>query len=312
MDGPSGDDVVVDCADPIGDLAARCAFPDAVDGESLSLAVSGGADSLALMILARHLGLAVTAIHVDHGLRPGSAVEADVVRLAADRFGAGFRSLSVAVEPGPNLESRARDARYGALPPDVLTGHTADDQAETILMFLMRGVGPAGLAGIDPATRPLLGLRRTDTEEVCRRVGVEPVDDPSNRDPRFRRNRVRRELIPLMNDIAERDVVPLVARAASLLRDQRGIVDVAVTGIEPTDAAKLAALPPALAREVLRRWYLETTESPYGPDASALDRMVDVASGVTRATDCGGGWRLDRSGGTLRLVHAMVGDDGIR
>ncbi|MHB1854368.1 MAG: ATP-binding protein, partial [Acidimicrobiales bacterium] len=98
--------------------------------------MSGGADSLALLVLAVATGRAVTAFHVDHGLRPGSAAEADRVAAAAAGLGAGFRALSVEVEPGPNLEARARAARRAVLPPDASTGHTADDQAETVLLNL--------------------------------------------------------------------------------------------------------------------------------------------------------------------------------
>ena len=126
----------------------------------MTCAVSGGADSLGLLVLAVDAGCTVTAVHVDHGLRAGSAAEADVVRAAADRFGAGFRSLSVAVAPGPNLEARARRARYEALPPDALVGHTADDQAETVLLNLIRGAGLDGLAGMAPGRRPIRALRR--------------------------------------------------------------------------------------------------------------------------------------------------------
>ena len=149
--GPSG-------TTQLSGLLARCDFPAA--GTDVTCAVSGGADSLALLVLATHAGCRVTAVHVDHGIRPGSAGEAEVVRAAAERFGADFRAEAVAVVPGPNLEARARAARYGVLPPDVLTGHTADDQAETVLLNLARGAGLDGLAGMAPARRPLRRLRR--------------------------------------------------------------------------------------------------------------------------------------------------------
>src|SRR5688572_2097535 len=96
------------------DLLPRCRFPTA--GTVVTCAVSGGADSLALLVLATAAGLDVTAVHVDHGLRPGSAGEADVVAAAAERFGAAFRAERVVVELGPNLEARARAARYAVLP----------------------------------------------------------------------------------------------------------------------------------------------------------------------------------------------------
>ena len=93
---------------------------------------------MALLALASSAGLEVTAIHVDHGIRPGSSEEADIVAATAERFGAQFESRSVTVDAGPNLEERARQARYSVLPEKVLTGHTADDQAETILLALLQ------------------------------------------------------------------------------------------------------------------------------------------------------------------------------
>src|SRR5437879_6492898 len=104
-------------------LGERCSFP--IAGSDVTCAVSGGADSLALLVLAAAAGCRVTAVHVDHGLRPGSAAEADVVAAAAARVGAAFRAEQAPVGAGPNLEERAREARYDVLPPDVLTGHTA-------------------------------------------------------------------------------------------------------------------------------------------------------------------------------------------
>ena len=127
---------------------------------------------MTLMVLAIAAGCVVTAVHVDHGLRPGSAAEADVVAAAAARFGAAFRSETVEVRIGPNLEARARDARYAVLPNDVMTGHTADDQAETMLINLMRGASSTGLAGMRPGPRrPILALRRASDRQVLPRLG---------------------------------------------------------------------------------------------------------------------------------------------
>src|SRR6478672_3314721 len=188
-------------SDPgVAALLARCSFPRA--GTAVSCAVSGGADSLALLVLAVAAGCRVTAVHVDHGLREGSAAEADVVAAASARFGAAFQATRVELEPGPNLEARARAARYAALPPDVLTGHTADDQAETVLINLLRGAALDGLSGMRRTPRrPLLALRRSEPRALCDAVDLVPVDDPSNADPRFVRNRVRHELLPLLTDI---------------------------------------------------------------------------------------------------------------
>ncbi len=155
---------------------------------------------------------------------------------------------------GPNLEARARAARYGVLPADVLTGHTADDQAETMLLSLLRGAGLDGLAGMRRARRPLLDLRRIETRALCRYLRLTPLDDPTNDSPAIRRNRVRHELLPLIDDIAERDVVPILARQADLLRDEADLLDELAAGLDPTDAHALAAAPVALARRAIRRW----------------------------------------------------------
>ena len=147
-----------------GALLARCTFPD--PGSDLVCGVSGGPDSLALLVLAAGSGCRVTAVHVDHGLRPGSAAEAEVVAEAAQRFGARFESARVVVEDGPNLEARARHARREVLGPEAATGHTADDQAETVLGNLLRGAGVDGLAAMRPGpdTRcSLCGVPRPST-----------------------------------------------------------------------------------------------------------------------------------------------------
>src|SRR5205807_2102680 len=204
-------------------------------------------DSLALLVLAVAAGCVATAVHVDHGLRDGSADEADVVCDAAARLGTGFRAERVQVPPGPNLEARARAARYAVLPADVLTGHTADDQAETILLNLLRGAGRTGLAGMAPGRHPLLRLRRRETRELCAAEGLTPVDDPSNVDPAQRRNRVRAALVPPLDAIVERDVVPLLARQAELMRDEDDLLDELAAAVDPTDARLLAAAPAALA-----------------------------------------------------------------
>jgi tRNA(Ile)-lysidine synthase len=281
----------------VTDLLARCTFDP--PGTDVACAVSGGADSTALIAFAVAAGLRVTAIHVDHGLRPGSADEADVVRKTADQLGASFRSERVVLEDGPNLEARARTARYAALPIDVLTGHTADDQAETMLINLLRGAASSGLAAMRPTPQhPLLALRRRDTVAVCAALGLTVVHDASNTDRRFLRNRVRHELLPLMSDLAQRDPVPLLTRQAQLLRDESDLLDTLAEAVDPTDARGLAAAPPALARRAVRRWL--TAGHP--PDLATVDRVLAVARGEASACDVGGGRRVERSQQRLRLV----------
>ena len=256
--------------------------------------MSGGADSLALLVLAAAAGLDVTAVHVDHGMRRGSAAEAGVVRDAAARFGAAFVAEQVEVVPGPNVEARARAARYAVLPPGALTGHTADDQAETVLLNLLRGAGVDGLAGIRPGpTKPLLGLRRAETRALCDELGLVPVDDPSNDDLSLRRNRVRHELVPLLDAIAERDVAAVLARQAGLLADDAALLDELAAAMDPTDARALVAAPPALARRAVRRWLYDGCDHP--PDSATVERVLAVARGDAKATEVGGGRRVHRS-----------------
>ncbi|HQV58093.1 MAG TPA: tRNA lysidine(34) synthetase TilS, partial [Ilumatobacteraceae bacterium] len=196
----------------IDQLIARCTFPAA--GTDVTCAVSGGADSLALIVLAVRAGCRVTAIHVDHQLRAGSAAEADIVAVHAAALGARFERRVVDVGPGPNVEARARAARYAVLPFGVMTGHTADDQAETIILNLMRG-SIGGLSGMRATTergvqRPLLNLRRSDTVAVCAEMGIQPISDPSNADLSLRRNAVRHRILPLLSEIADRDIAPIL------------------------------------------------------------------------------------------------------
>ena len=280
------------------DLLGRCRFPP--PGSELTCAVSGGADSLALLALAVEAGCRVTAVHVDHQLRPGSAAEAEAVAEAARRLGAGFRSVSVRVAPGPNLQARARQARWSVLPADAATGHTADDQAETVLINLMRGAGSPGLAGMRPGPRhPILALRRAETRQLCAERGLPAVEDPTNSDRRFLRSRVRHELVPLLSQLAGRDVVPVLARQAELLREESDLLDALAAALDPADARRLSAAPPALARRALRSWIRAL--GPHPPPAASVERALEVARGRARAAELGGGSRVRRSAGRLFL-----------
>jgi tRNA(Ile)-lysidine synthase len=288
---------------PVVALLDRCSFPPA--GTPVTCAVSGGRDSLALLVLATAAGCDVSVTHVDHGLRPETATEAKTVAEAAARFGARFETIAVAVEPGPNLEARARAARYAVLPPGVLTGHTADDQAETVLLNLLRGAGLDGLGGMGRGgpgapIRPLIRLRRSDTGGVCAAAGLVPIDDPTNLDPSIRRNRVRHEILPLLDDVAGRDVVAVLARQAELLAADAKLLDALAIALDPTDAGALAAAPVPLARRAIRAW-LRSTDERHPPDSAAVERVLDVARGMRLATEIAGGRRVARTSGRLRV-----------
>ena len=302
-------------ADTAAELDAyvdRCTFDTSVgttgwrghDGASaaqLVCGVSGGPDSAALLVLAcrfaQRSGAGVNAVHVDHGVRADGPAEAAHVQTLCDRLGAALAVVAAQVPPGPNLQARARRARHEALGPHALLGHTADDQAETVLLHLMRGGALDALAGMRADRRPLLGLRRRDTERVCALIGYEPLRDPSNADRRYRRSRVRHELLPLLCDIAQRDVVPLLARAAPLAAAEADLLDALAAEIDPTSAAELRGAPEALARRAIRAWL--RTEHP--PDAAAVERVLAVAQHTHRATQVSGARRVVRSADRLRL-----------
>ncbi len=206
-------------------------------GETVLTAVSGGADSVALadvlVSLVPELDLKVHLVHVNHGLRP----EADAEQLSVERL-AGDLGVPCHVErvtvrrepPWEGLEAEARRARYGAFravaerigAQRIATAHTADDQAETVLMRLLEGAGPRGLAGIAPVRglliRPLLEARRTDVEVHLRARGLAWMEDVSNRDPRFLRNRVRHDVLPFLERTVDPGIAAGLARSAGLVR----------------------------------------------------------------------------------------------
>jgi tRNA(Ile)-lysidine synthase len=285
------------------------------------VACSGGADSLALLVLAAAAGVRPIAVHVDHGLRAEGAFEAGVVAAAASRLGAPFRAVRAVIGAGPNLEARARDARYAALErvrrqegaSTVLTGHTADDQAETVLLNLLRGAGGPGLAGIRPRAgrvrRPLLTIRRADTRALCARQGLAPVEDPMNADVAFRRVLVRREVLPTLARAARRDVVPVLARQAAVLRAESDLLDELASQAldaargpgEDLRASDLAAQPVALARRAVRSWL-----GAPPPSFDEVERVLAVARGEARAAELAGGVRVERRDGQLRAVTATL------
>jgi tRNA(Ile)-lysidine synthase len=218
----------------------------------------------------------------------------------AGALGAAFVPHTVDVAPGPNLEARARAARRRVLPDGALTGHTADDQAETVLLRLLRGSGGDGLSGIEPGPlHPILALRRNETEAVCAELGIEPVRDASNDSPAMWRNRVRHELLPLAEQIAGRDLTPILTRTAGLLRDDGALLDQLAEALDATDALAVAAAPAPIARRALRRWL---TVAGYAPDAASIERVIAVARGEAVACELSDGRRVERSQQRFRIV----------
>ena len=205
-------------------------------GEMVLVACSGGPDSTALLDALARLApprrWRLHVVHVDHGLRPGSAEEAALVAALAGRLGLGFEAVRVQVAAGPSLQDQARRARHRALAEvadrvgasAIALGHTADDQAETVLMRLLTSATPGSLRAMATRegrlARPILRVWRSATLAYCAALGLEPLDDPSNRDPRFLRTRVRHELLPALEAVfpgARRRLVTLAERQRRLV-----------------------------------------------------------------------------------------------
>ena len=246
--------------------------------------------------------------HVDHGLRSTSGDDARLVKNLTEELGVGFelRSVSIA-RPLRDLEARARHARYGALPADVCVAHTADDRAETVLLNLFRGAGPAGVAApFDRVNRPVLSLRRSELLALCHQAGVSFAHDEHNVDPAFRRVRVRAELLPLVADIFNRDPVPLLNRYADLSGAAAGLVAAAAALVDPTDVDALKAVPPVVAGESLRRWIQTITGEQNTVDRASIERLMSVVDGSVVAAEVAGGHRVSRSRGRLSLASGQT------
>jgi len=299
-------------------------------GQPLVVACSGGADSLALAVavLAVAGDRPVRAATVDHGLQDGSAERAaDTARLLAGLGYPEVAVLPVTVDGPGGVEAAARRARYDALrahatalstsgvPDAVLLAHTADDQAETVLLGLARGSGPRSIAGMRPWRppwgRPLLTVTRADTERACRVVGLQPWQDPHNADLAFTRVRLRREVLPLLDAVLGGGVRSALARTASLMRDDldaldgiaAAALDAAVRRDGTLNVDALSGQPTAVLGRVLRAWAAAGGGGPLTFDH--LTRMI------TQLTDrrgpaqvrIPGGVDVVRTGNSLRLRH---------
>ncbi|MGV0594085.1 tRNA lysidine(34) synthetase TilS [Mycolicibacterium vulneris] len=268
-----------------------------VDGPAWCVALSGGPDSLALAAVAAGLR-PTTALIVDHRLQAGSDTVADTARRQALALGcSAAQVLSVDVGRTGGPEAAARQARYAALDAardgaPVLLGHTLDDQAETVLLGLGRGSGARSIAGMRPHDppwhRPLLGVRRTLTHAVCAELGLTPWQDPHNADRRFTRVRLRHEVLPLLEDVLGGGVAEALARTAIALREDTETLDAlaaeALAGARSEagglDPARLAPLPDALRRRVIRAWLLDGGACDLtDTQIRAVDRLVTAWRG---------------------------------
>ncbi|MCF4165246.1 tRNA lysidine(34) synthetase TilS [Zavarzinia compransoris] len=292
-------------------LARGRAALDALDpGQALALAVSGGADSLALLLVAeawaRGAGSRLHVLTVDHGLRPEAAAEAAAVADLARARGHGATVLRPARPlPRRGLEAAARAERYALMSewcrargvPALATGHSRDDQAETLLLRLQRGSGLDGLAAMAPSVprdgirllRPLLAIGRADLAALTRAAGLHPVDDPMNHDPRFARVAVRRAIADLGLDAAG-----LAATAARLGRDRDAIAAVvdriarrafrlSPWGVARIDTRAFADEPAALVERALGRLIRAVGGHDHPPRRDRLDRLAALLSAAPAA-----------------------------
>lgn len=307
----------------------RRALGGLAPGSGVVVALSGGADSLALASAvafeAPKRGLQAIAVVIDHGLQEGSTDAAATAADTARALGLEARVVRVEVSAGDGLEAAARAARYEALAAEaldsgaaVLTGHTLDDQAETVLLGLARGSGGASLQGMAPSStlssgvallRPLLGVRRATTRAACAAEGLEPWDDPHNVDPRFARVRVRERVLPVLEAELGPGVAEALARTAEQLREDaeafadmideviEDIVEHAEAGISVSVAA-LAANPAALRNRIIRH----VVAAEFGESLSRT-QTLEVARLVTDWSGQGPidlpGCRAHRAGGRI-------------
>ena len=296
-------------------------------GQHVLVAVSGGPDSLALLHalvrLQRLLRIQVTCFHFDHRLREGSEADAAYVRGQARRLGVSFVLREAASKPsrGESVEAWARAARYEALGAVVeefgggvaAVGHTADDQAETILLALIRGAGADALGGMSPVSRPvvrpLLATTRQETEAFCRALRLRPRRDPMNEDPRFMRVALRRA-IPDLERALGRGIRESLARSAALLRQDADFLDELAASAEGAVvrrdgddillvADRLARLAPALSSRIVRRVLFSLRLTP---EATHVQAVLSLASGRPgKRRQLPGGLLVRRDKGYVRL-----------
>jgi len=294
-------------------------------GDTVIVAVSGGADSLALAhalsLEARKLAITVVGVTVDHQLQLSSAEQAAKVVDQLSNYGVTCLIKRVDVDLKDGLEASARKARYKALNETakeksvvaVFLGHTKDDQAETVLLGLARGSGTRSLSGMafhnGIYVRPLLELTRKDNEEYCKEFGLNFWNDPHNSDSQFARVRVRTEAMPILEKTIGPGVSDALARSASLLRDDADALDswaheeVLALNLADLECAYLESLPRAIRSRILRT-AIYAAGAPSGTvnaeHISAVERLISAWNGQG-VVSLPGGVKVERFSGRLSL-----------
>ncbi len=279
-------------------------------GDRVLVAASGGADSTALAaglaLQARALSIEIVLGHVDHQLRPDSADDAAVVQSLASKLGVGILLRAVIVPAGRGgLEERARVVRHAALREmarearctRIATGHTQDDQAETVLLRLTRGAGLAGLSAMAaqtlddiPVLRPLLGLSRKSARDYCADRALSFVDDSTNADRRFARNRIRADVMPSLAALNPRVAEALARTAMQAAADETCLAALAERALENArrndgfDRVVLAALPRPLLVRALRALYVAAHGNARRLSSRHLAALEKAAQGAGPAS----------------------------
>ncbi len=290
-------------------------------GDKFLVAVSGGADSLslakALIIESQPLALQPIAITIDHQLQAGSELQAQRVENQLKEIGYDqvlVKKVLVSLESG--LEAGARDARYAAIGEGVeetkavkvFLGHTRDDQAESVLLGLARGSGARSLSGMAPENgiylRPFLSITREESEAACREWGLEFWNDPHNLNTEFTRVKVRREVIPYLDEHLDPGISRALVRSAALLRDDADALDLwAEREASDLDCERLAALPRAIRTRIIRRSALSAGATPGQltfEQVGAIDALICAWKGQG-AVSLAGGVKVERISGRLSL-----------
>lgn len=295
----------------VDSVKGRAAFPP----EPHVVALSGGADSAALAFVSSIAGDLQRCVHVHHGM-PGSDVLASAAEAIASALGVAFEPIKVSVPDGPSRENQARLVRYEGLgrvvSPELslLLGHTRNDQAETVLMNLIRGAGTRGLAGIPyhrppNVFRPFLGVTRSETREIAALAGLEFVDDPMNDDMAIRRNRIRSELIPRLEELNP-NVVESLARVAGqataddeFLDSLASAVPISIGSVRASvPAGAVLVLPAPIQARVLRRLVIAVRPRE-GLTAAELSRVNQVLNGSSSSAELESGFRVRKNAGQL-------------
>jgi len=290
-------------------------------GDTFLVAVSGGADSLALaaalLIESKGLALNPIAITIDHQLQENSHLQAERVSEQLKEFGYDevlTQKVVVTLESG--LESGARDARYAALSKSaeekkavkIFLGHTRDDQAETVLLGLARGSGARSLSAMALVNgiyvRPLLGVTRQETEAACKDFGLEFWNDPHNLNTEFTRVKVRREVIPYLEEHLDPGISRALVRTAALLRDDADALDEwAAREATDLDCQRLSQLPRAIRTRIIRMAALGAGATPGQltfEQVGAIDALISAWKGQG-AVSLAGGVKVERISGRLSL-----------